>query len=91
MAPEGQPPRGPWSILWYTGSRMRGVFFGNFGRLTVHGSSRRVTSSIRATGDCPGTLIPLAGRLQYQGRYLEQGKANPFYYGEPNEAMEMLA
>ena len=31
------------------------------------------------TGDCPVTLIPLAGRLQYQGRYLGYGKANSFY------------
>ena len=30
-----------------------------------------------ATGDCPGTLIPQAGRLQYQGRYLGLGKQIP--------------
>ncbi len=26
----------------------------------------------------PGTLIPLAGRLQYQGGYLGEGKANSY-------------
>ena len=32
--------------------------------------TNRPVPGIPATGDCPGTLIPLAGRLQYQGRYL---------------------
>ncbi len=31
--------------------------------------TNRPVPGMRATGDCPGTLIPLAGRLQYQGRY----------------------
>ena len=32
--------------------------------------TNRPVPGIQAIGDCPGTLIPLAGRLQYQGRYL---------------------
>ncbi len=31
-----------------------------------------------------GYFIPLAGRLQYQGGYLEYGKANSFYARIPN-------
>jgi len=32
--------------------------------------TNRPAPGMRATGDCPGTLIPLAGRLQYHGQYL---------------------
>ena len=35
----------------------------------------RPVPGIRATGDGPGTLIPLAGRLQYQGRYFGIGES----------------
>ncbi len=31
-------------------------------------------TGMRATGNCQGTLIPLAGRFQYQGRYLGESK-----------------
>ncbi len=40
------------------------------GKQPSSGTNRPVPG-MRATGDCPGTLIPLAGRLQYQERYLE--------------------
>ena len=33
--------------------------------------AERAAALRRATGDYPATLIPLAGRLHYQGRYLE--------------------
>ncbi len=42
-------------------------------RASTYGAARRSTNRPvpgRATGDGPGTLIPLAGHLQYQGRYL---------------------
>ena len=39
------------------------------GKQPSSGTNRPVPG-MRATGDCPGTLIPLAGHLQDQGRYL---------------------
>jgi len=37
------------------------------GRQTAERGTNRPVPGMRATGGCPGTLIPLAGRLQYQG------------------------
>ncbi len=55
-----------------------GRFRFHLGKAPRSGTNRPVPG-IRATGDCPGTLIPLAGRLQYQGGYWGWGKANSFY------------
>ena len=43
------------------------------GKQPSSGTNRPVPG-MRATGDCPGTLIPLTGCLQYQGRYLGDSK-----------------
>ena len=61
------------------------------GKQPSSGTNRPVPS-IRATGDRPGTLIPLAGRLQqYQGRYLRQGKANSLLCRPGMECLSGLA